>query len=53
MTATIDQALVALARGEMLVVVDSEDRENEATSSWPPSTRRPSAWRSWFGTAAG
>lgn len=29
MTATIDQALVALARGEMLVVVDSEDRENE------------------------
>jgi 3,4-dihydroxy 2-butanone 4-phosphate synthase/GTP cyclohydrolase II len=29
MTATIDQALAALARGEMLVVVDSEDRENE------------------------
>jgi 3,4-dihydroxy-2-butanone 4-phosphate synthase len=29
MTATIEQALAALARGEMLVVVDSEDRENE------------------------
>lgn len=29
MTASIDQALAAIARGEMVVVVDSEDRENE------------------------
>lgn len=29
MTASIDQALAAIARGEMVVVVDGEDRENE------------------------
>lgn len=26
---TVDEALTALSRGEMIIVVDNEDRENE------------------------
>jgi len=39
--ATIDEAIEEIAAGRMLIVVDDEDRENEATSSWPPTRSRP------------
>ncbi len=32
---TIEEALEDFRRGEFLIVVDDEDRENEATSSSP------------------
>jgi hypothetical protein len=39
----VEAAIAAIANGEFVVVLDHEDRENEAISSWPRnwSLRRP------------
>ena len=41
--ATIDQAIAAISRGEMIVVVDDEDRENEGDLTMAASKVTPAA----------
>jgi 3,4-dihydroxy 2-butanone 4-phosphate synthase/GTP cyclohydrolase II len=38
---TIEEALADIAAGKLVIVTDDENRENEATSSWPASRRPP------------
>ena len=43
----IENAVAAIARGELVIVVDDADRENEGDlSSWRPRRSRPRRWRS-------
>jgi len=46
--AKVEEAIAAIGRGEIVIVVDDEDRRTRATWSWPPRPppprRSPSSW---------
>ena len=37
----VERVVSEIKKGGMVIVVDDEHRENEATSSWRPRRRRP------------
>jgi len=44
---SIQEALEEIRAGRMIILMDDEDRENEATCAWRPSWSRPSTSISW------
>jgi 3,4-dihydroxy-2-butanone 4-phosphate synthase len=51
--ASIPEAIDEIKQGRMVLVVDDEDRENEATWSWRPSTSPRRRSTSWLARRAG